>query len=154
MRWRWLRHSEEPHVPGRSADREAKAGARLAEEVEAFLKGDSGRWFMARGRDVPTWSYLNRVAHADSDELRQLAAWAPDGALVDISWRETIGLLAKELIEVANADPASIRRIQLDRLVPLESQLISSRATIVAPRQLLAWGQACLHDHPSYEQPW
>jgi hypothetical protein len=151
--WRWRRRREDPNIGWVSSTREARAGARLADEVEAFLSGMSGRWFLARRRDVPTWSYVNRVAHAPPDALRQLATWAPAGAFNDVSWRETIGLLAEEILEAAKGDPASIRRIQLDRLIPLELQIMSSGARIVAPCELLALGRACLHDHPSYGPP-
>jgi hypothetical protein len=119
----------------------------LAQEVEAFLSGASGKWFLARGRDVPVWAYVNRVAHAEPDLLTQLAARAPEEEFDCFSWRAAVALLAKETVQAGDGDPGAIRRIQLDRLVALESQLMSGNERDFAPAQLLALGRAFLRDH-------
>jgi hypothetical protein len=131
----------------RSSRGEAKALARMVREVEAFLSGSSEDWFFTRGQSIPAWAYINKIAHADPDRLRQLAAWAPVEPSRCHGWREAVAILARETIEAGESDPRAIRRIQLDSLVGLELQLIS-RTSTVAPRALVALGRACLTDHP------
>jgi hypothetical protein len=131
--------------------------------VEAFLSGSSAELFLARGREVPTWAYVNQVAHAEPDLLWQLAAWEPvwearaarppGGPAGTLSWRGAVAVLANEILRLGGSDPTSIRTIQLDRLLPLESVLMAPMARPVSPEQLVARGRACLRDHPSCEPP-
>jgi hypothetical protein len=112
---------------------------------------------------VPTWAYVNQVAHADPDLLWQLAAWepawgagptrSPGGRVGSLSWRGAVAVLAGEILQLGGSDPSSIRRIQLDRLLPLEAVLMAPMARPVSPEQLVARGRACLRDHPSCEPP-
>jgi hypothetical protein len=135
----------------------------LAREIEAFLSGSSGEWFIARGREVPTWAYVNRVAHAGPDVLWQLAAWQsgpttrlatqPERQADGLGWRGAVAVLAGEVLELSGTDPCAIRQIQLDRLLPLESALMSRTTRPISPEQLVARGRACLRDHPSCEPP-
>jgi hypothetical protein len=161
--WKWRRRRETQRVRDHSLARETRSGARLAREVEAFLSGSSGQWFIARGREVPTWAYVNQVAHGDPGHLWQLAAWDPvRGAgrtrhagrqVQSLSWREAVAVLASEILQLGGRDPGSIRRIQFDRLFPLESALMAPMARPIGPEQLVARGRACLRDHPSCEPP-
>ena len=146
MTWRWSLRYRAERSP-LSLSREARAGVRLAQEVEAFLSGASGEWLLARGRDVPVWAYVNRVAHAEPDLLSQLAARAPEEEFDCFSWRAAVALLAKETLQAGDGDPGAIRRIQLDRLMALESQLMEGNESDVAPAQLLALGRSFLRDH-------
>jgi hypothetical protein len=163
MMWKWRRRREAQRVRDHSLSRETRSGVRLAREVEAFLSGSSGQWFIARGREVPTWAYVNQVAHGDPGLLWQLAAWEPareagwtrqpGGPVQSLSWRGAIAVLAYETLQLGGCDPGSIRRIQLDRLLPLESALMAPMARPISPEQLVARGRACLRDHPSCEPP-
>jgi hypothetical protein len=164
MMWKWRRRRETQGTRDHSLSRETRSGARLAREVEAFLSGSSGEWFIARGREVPTWAYVNRVAHAEPALLWELAASEParearlattqsDGRVDGLSWRGAVAVLAGEILELGGSDPCSIRHIQLERLQPLESALMSQRARPISPEQLVARGRACLRDHPSCEPP-
>lgn len=143
--WRWRRRRKGDGV----LLRETRAGARLAEEVEAFLSGSSCEWYVSRGRALPPWVYVNRVAHAEPDRLRQLAMDAPGGSHPALSWRQAVALLAREILRVGQSDRGSIRRIQLGSLVSLESQLISRASEHIGPEQLVALGCAYLRDSPS-----
>jgi hypothetical protein len=149
--WGWRRSRKSGRTGGASPG-EIKAGARLVREVEAFLSGSSEQWFFARGEDIPAWAYINKVAHAEPDHLCQLASWAPAEASRCVCWRDAVAILAKETIEAGESDPSAIRRIQLDGLAALESQLIS-RTVKVAPQALVALGRACLGDRPSGDPP-
>ncbi|HWC38193.1 MAG TPA: hypothetical protein VG476_06675 [Acidimicrobiales bacterium] len=163
MMWKWRRRRESQRVRDHSLSRETRSGTRLAREIEAFLSGSSGEWFIARGREVPTWAYVNRVAHADPDVLWQLAAWQPgprarlttqpESQADRLGWRGAVALLAGEVLDLGGSDPCAIRQIQLDRLLPLESALMSRTAGPISPEQLVARGRACLRDHPSCEPP-
>ena len=132
-----------------ASGRQARAARRLVREVEAFLPGSSQEWFFTRGRDIPGWAYINKVAHAEPTRLAQLAAWAPDESTRCRGWREAVGILARDTIRAGAGDPRAIRHIQIDRLVALELVMIS-RASKVAPQGLVALGQACLSD----DGPW
>ena len=150
----WGRRGRRNPMDGRqrSARGEARAGARLVRELEAFLSGSSEDWFFTRGQHIPAWAYVNKVAHADPDRLGQLAAWAPNEPSHCHGWREAVAILARDTIEAGARDPRAIRRIQLDSLVTLELQLIS-RTARVAPRALVALGRACLRDDTTWDPP-
>jgi hypothetical protein len=161
--WKWRRRREVQGIRDHSLSRETRSSARLAREAEAFLSGSSAELFLARGRDVPTWAYVNQVAHADPDVLYELAAWEPAwGAgptrppvdrVGSLSWRGAVAVLADEVLQLGRCDPRAVRRIQRDRLLPLESVLMAPMARPVSPEQLVARGRACLRDHPSCEPP-
>jgi hypothetical protein len=163
MMWKWRRRREAQGIRDHSLSRETRSGARLAREAEAFLGGSSVELFLARGLEVPTWAYVNQVAHADPDLLWQLAAWEPTweagttrpsgGRVGNLSWRGAVAVLAIEILQLGGGDRGSIRRIQLDRLLPLESVFMAPMARPVSPEQLVARGRACLRDHPSCEPP-
>jgi hypothetical protein len=120
--------------------------------VEAFLTGSSQEWFNSRGRDIPAWAYVNKVAHADPSQLGQFAASAPDEPSRCRGWREAVAILARDTIQAGAGDPGAIHHIQIDRLVTLELGLIS-RADKVAPDALVALGQACLNDDGNWLPP-
>lgn len=161
--WKWRRRQGAHRIRDHSLSRELRGGSRLAREVEAFLSGSSAELFLARGREVPTWAYVNQVAHAEPEILWRLAAWEPvwgsrtltppEGPAGSLSWRGAVAVLAHEILQLGGSDPSSIRRIQLDRLLPLESVLMAPMARPVSPEQLVARGRACLRDHPSCEPP-
>lgn len=162
MMWKWRRRRGTQGIRDHSLSRETRSGARLAREVESFLSGSSAEWFVGQGREVPTWAYVNQVAHTEPDLLWQLAAWEPaleagaprpPGRSGNLSWWGAVAVLANEILEVGGSDPATIRRIQLERLLPLESALMAPMARPVSPEQLVARGRACLRDHPSCEPP-
>ena len=159
MMWKWRRRRETQGIRDHSLSRETRSGARLAREAEAFLGGSSAELFLGQGREVPTWAYVNQVAHGDPNLLWQLAAWEggatrpPGGRVGTLSWRGAVAVLASEILALGGGDPGSIRRIQLDRLLPLESVLMAPMARPVSPEQLVARGRACLRDHPSCEPP-
>jgi hypothetical protein len=124
----------------------------MVREVEAFLGGSSEDWFFTRGRNIPAWAYINKVAHADPGRLGWLAAWAPDEPSRCHGWREAVAILAQDTIEAGERDPRAIRRIQLDSLVALELHLIT-RTGRVAPGALVAMGRECLSAHPDWDPP-
>lgn len=135
------------------SSRESRAGARLAREAEAFLSGSSREWFLERGRDVPAWAYVNKVAHSDAGCLERLARSAPEVPAGAVGWQDALALLAREVVEAAGRERGGIRAVQLDRLAALESQLISPAGRDLVPRELVALGRACLRNHPSWDPP-
>jgi hypothetical protein len=100
----------------------------VADEVEAFLMGRLVDHLAARGRPVPAWAVLNRLAHADSGELRSLVdgtggGWGGGSPLVQVPWASAERSMAGSLLARAPT-PEALATIQGTTLMPLELQLI------------------------------
>jgi hypothetical protein len=100
----------------------------VADEVEAFLMGRLVDHLAARGRPVPAWAVLNRLAHADSGELRSLVdgtggGWGGGSPLVQVPWASAERFIAGNLLARATT-PAALATIQGTTLMPLELRLI------------------------------
>src|SRR2546423_15179045 len=125
MMWKWRRHREAQGIRDQSLSRETRSGTRLAREVEAFLSGLSGEWFIARGRDVPAWAYVNQIAHSEPGLLWQLAAWQParearlttqpDRRVDSLSWRGAAAVPASEIPRPGGGGPGACRQLHPGR---------------------------------------
>lgn len=127
MRWR---RRPRPSVP--AASEPPNPAALLVEECEAFLVGAYPAWLARHGVDIPTWVWLNPLAHASTDELTSLAAHQhrePGGE--GASWPDVVAALAAELLD--SEDPAGRQR---GALVPLELQLAADNTPIASPDDL------------------
>ncbi|MBF6557850.1 MAG: hypothetical protein IVW52_17180 [Acidimicrobiales bacterium] len=70
--WRW--HEK--------TDLEVSPGEELVGECEAFLQGRFADLLASRGELVAPWAWLNRIAHAEPEQLEALAGQAhPSGHL-------------------------------------------------------------------------
>jgi hypothetical protein len=107
----------------------------VGEECEEFLAGHLMEYLAVTGRPVPSWAWLNRVAHARPDELMILAA---GGFPTDPpAWREALVCLAREVLERAALD--GVDEFQRRLLVPKELQLIGEPGgSTLSPSQLVA----------------
>lgn len=118
-----------PEVP--SADQaggpalDETAASLDVDDVAAYLAGRLVEYRSGRGRGVPAWAVLNKVAHADVDELAGLADGAGDGR--EPGWLSAQRSLAADLL--AERDPPDVARIQRQVLVPLELWLIARSET-------------------------
>lgn len=119
----------------------------LADEVEAFLAGRFAEHLTYRGQTVPSWAALNRLAHADGQELRAVVEgtqdrWAarPFGR----PWASAERFVAGGLLARAGtADELSTT--QRTVLIPLELRLIErARTTSFTPEQVLEAGVEAL----------
>jgi hypothetical protein len=97
--------------------------AALSGETEAFLEGRIVEHLAAAGRTVPTWAVLNKLAHANPEEIADLAERngrpgnAPEPG--EPAWQAAQRSLASRLL-ASGATPDQITRIQQAVLVPLE----------------------------------
>jgi hypothetical protein len=123
-----------------------------AEACEAFLAGRYGEYLEARGRQVPAWVLLNRLAHARLDELARMAGGdvrLPRSLAADTGLRGALARLAGEVLEQAGRHPGRLDALRLDTLVPLELALVGrDDARYTVPR-VTALVRAALRGHPS-----
>jgi hypothetical protein len=102
------------------------------DEIEAFLEGRLVEHRSSRGRSVPAWAVVNKLAHGDASELARLAGG------IGVAEREPAWLgaqrgLAAELL--AGRTPAQVACIQREVLVPLELWLVDrAESTTVTGR--------------------
>ncbi len=121
----------------------------LSDEVEAFLTGRFVDHLAARHEPVPVWAVLNRLAHADSRELRSLVEgfasdWVIHPSLAPPRWLASERFIAGQLLAQA-ATPEELVRIQRRVLIPLELQLIErAKQGNLTPEQVLEAGAEAL----------
>jgi hypothetical protein len=102
----------------------------IAAECEAFLAGTSARLLDRHERPVPSWAWVNVLAHADHGRMVQLASGVRD------DWRTSrtrdaaalLEALAASLLAECSARAVPLRQLQRRRLVPLELRLAESGA--------------------------
>lgn len=113
---------------------EHDAGApELADEVEAFVHGRLlDLWGEQPGIETG-WLYLNRLAHGDPDEIRELGdmGTVTPERLADAGWPYALTRLADDLTRRC-ATEHELRDIQRCVLWPLEEELIASTSQLVA----------------------
>jgi hypothetical protein len=116
----WRRRHPEP-APERPASKAAPSF--VADTVEAYLAGRYLEHAEQAQRPLHGWMALNRVAHADTATLQEIAeAELPARAVP--AWRHREQVLAQRVLATTGADREAIREIQIELLVPLELQLL------------------------------
>lgn len=95
---------------------EAAAAGELVEECEAFLAGTYGAYLQSRGRPVPAWAWINRLAHAKRDDLEALAAERARGS----NPQALLSCIAGRLLSVVDHRDVSLETLQCRKLIPLE----------------------------------
>jgi hypothetical protein len=151
---RWFPDDEDAgsgrQQPARGAAVSPDAASDLGDEVEAFLHGRLVDHLVAAGRPVPAWAVLNRLAHATTEELTELAA--NGGAAIGESppgepaWLRAQRSLAAALVTGATA-PDDIKRFQRAVLVPLELWVIQrSRFEAITSRRVIELASETLAD--------
>ncbi len=120
---------------------EATLGDEVAAECGAFLEGRFAQLLEARRRTVPSWAWLNQVAHGDLEQLRDLAGNVrPARQLGQPAWEwpQAVADIAAELLWLVGDDPPALRQLQLEALVPLELELMGRRPQwAIGPTRLL-----------------
>jgi hypothetical protein len=124
----------------------------LVAECEAFLTGHYVDRLLSEGRLVPSWAWLNLLAHGTESEIGACAETdGTDGAVgARPDWHLVLAFLAQELLAEAARQGVAVAELQRRALVPLELALIGSRTrSIMAPpafvsevRQALAQGSS------------
>jgi hypothetical protein len=124
-----FRHRPQPDRPGDlPAETRSWRESDIGDEVSAILEGRAAAYFLSRGRPIPPWAVLNRVAHAEWSELVHLVEGnQPDrpgsAGAPRVAWATTERFVAGHLLARA-ANPGRLREIQLEVLVPVEMRLI------------------------------
>jgi hypothetical protein len=146
MRFRH-RDAEEPEEPhGEDELAAAWHDSDLAEEVVAFLEGRLVDFYTIKGRLLPAWVALNRVAHADRSELVTLVAGAARGPL-RAPWATTERFIAARVLAQAST-PTLLDQLQSQVLVPVELAMLSrSKSEILDAEQVLAAAVSALDAH-------
>ena len=96
----------------------------IGNEWEAFLAGRWADHLWARGDAMPSWAWLNRVAHASEAELRTMSrarSEAPSHGCE--GWGELQARVAGALLTQAAHGPLGVSALQQLILIPLELRL-------------------------------
>jgi hypothetical protein len=134
---------------GRSAGGHRWRDSSVADEVEAFLMGRLVDHLAARCQPVPAWAMLNRLAHADSGELRSLVdgtggGWGGGPPIIQVPWASAERFIAGNLLARATT-PEALATIQGATLMPLELRLIErSKVEKLTVDQVFAAGAEAL----------
>jgi len=120
----WFRrHERAPEQPG---DAHELSGAwhdsDLTDEVAAFLEGRLVDFYTFKGRLLPAWLALNRLAHADHSELVRLVSGAARGSIRS-PWAATERFIAARVLAQAPT-PKLLDQIQSQVLVPIELKMV------------------------------
>jgi len=119
----------------------------LAAEAEAFLTGRVRDALREQMEPVPAWAAVNVLAHGDLDTLRRLAAGVASGESSPDIWVEPLAVLAPQILMFANEEPASLRELQSEVLIPLEARVLALHETRISPSELVVSCRAALrHD--------
>ncbi|HZT64490.1 MAG TPA: hypothetical protein VFA11_01750 [Acidimicrobiales bacterium] len=128
-------------------------------EAEALLAGRFCEHAVARGWAIPSWAWLNRVAHADPGELERLAANGPrrlPAGQAAPDWRAALAAIARDVLDAADGEPEVLSLLQRRALVPLELALMAAEergSAGVTPVMLARLSQAAMRGHPSMGWP-
>jgi hypothetical protein len=145
--WFRRRHEGEPEQPG---DAHELSGAwhdsDLAEEIAAFLEGRLVDFYTFRGRLLPAWLALNRLAHADHSELLRLVSGAVRGPARP-PWATTERFIAARVLAQAPT-PQLLDQLQAQVLVPIELKMVlHAKVEGLDAEQVLAAASTALDAH-------
>jgi hypothetical protein len=129
MMWRRRKRSQPSDTP-------AVEPNDVSRECELFLAGRYAQRLHALHRPIPAWTCLNPLAHGTKEELASLGAGSLEAGL-PLEWRNAIGLLAGEILILADDDHARLGALQREVLVPMELRLASEWLTPVTPTELV-----------------
>ena len=136
----WKRR-QEPEKPVR--------GSGLGDECEAFLAGEWVDHLEAEGLPVPSWAWLNRVAHAPEADLRamtRLPAWSHTEMDEWSRLRACVAATVLDRAKQMSTTPAEMQRLVL---VPIELRVCGDdRLQQLGNPELLIRLLGALH-HPS-----
>lgn len=100
----------------------------LTQELDAYLSGHIVEHLRTQERPVPTWAWLNLLAHGTEQEI--LAEHSKVGAHGEATpWQDARSYLAGEVLAVLDADPVGLANVQESVLVPVELALIDRGTT-------------------------
>jgi hypothetical protein len=111
----------------------------VADEAEAFVQGTLLDVRREHAMPIPTWLWLNQLAHGSLADLRQLGGVTsePGQPAREDAWAVCTGRLARHMLARATT-PTALRQLQQRALWPLEREVIDGGGTLVnTPHTLL-----------------
>lgn len=120
----------------------------LSDECEAYLAGQYAQYAAERGWAIPTWAWINALAHGDEARLRSVEGEGLPG-IDDPGWQSGIRRLARATLAEARRR-WGLPYVQAAVLRPLESVLIDDRRyEDLSVHDFTALVIALIHGHPS-----
>jgi hypothetical protein len=125
----------------------------LCTEAEAFLGGTYAEYLESLGRKVPSWAWINLVAHGAEADISAVARsdnhW-DESAIWSTGWHRMVSFLAADLLALARTTDQTVWALQREVLVPLELDLAREHnGRRLGAAQLVSVVLAALHGHPS-----
>jgi hypothetical protein len=113
-------------------------------EFDAFLSGHYVEYLLQQGRAVPSWAWINQLAHATPEELAAIAAGARPMVQHPYAsaWQRAIGAIARSLLADVDRDDRRLCELQRQVLVPVELALAQEWDRPLPPakvRDLVLW---------------
>lgn len=146
MRKWWEAKAGQGGSRGRGPGR-AKPGEGLGDECEAWLAGRWAEHLDTRHQAVPSWAWLNQVAHA-SEEALQTMSQPPEKNPRDDQWSWLRACVAEALIKRASERGVTVADLQRSVLVPIELALFGDESRRMGDTELMIMVLAALR-HPS-----
>ncbi|MDY7106265.1 MAG: hypothetical protein S0880_34210 [Actinomycetota bacterium] len=98
----------------------------LLEDCDALLDGRLAERLLTTERPVPSWAWVDLLAHGSERALRRPPMVA--ATIEDRRWCRARSYLAGEVMMVVDTGEATLAELQRDVLVPLELELLDLAA--------------------------
>jgi hypothetical protein len=125
----------------------------LVSEAEAFVCGTYAEHQESLGRTVPSWAWVNCLAHGTEAELSELARDGGTWVETDngsTAWHRMVSFLAADVLTLARARDQSVSTMQHEVLIPLELDLAThTHSQRLGPAEVVNAALAALHGHPT-----
>ncbi len=108
----------------------------LLEDCTALLSGRLLDELYESGRTVPSWAWVNKLAHSSASDLEAFASnpGTPEQRPDLWIWRRTSSYLARQLLRNSHQSDQELQEFQRSVLVPIE---LSAMHRPVSPSTLL-----------------
>jgi hypothetical protein len=120
---------------------------RFTSQAESYLRGSYLEIGAERAEAVPTWCWVNALAHGTLADLEQICRGSAEeiGLGPELSWRAARRQLCSELFALAAGSEQALRHVQLEVLVPFESRLMKNEGAVLkTPSELISRIRALL----------
>jgi hypothetical protein len=107
-----------------------------------LLRGDAAGAFQRQQEIVPSWAWINFLAHASLSGLTYVLANHPDESSLS-DWGSAVYRLSSALVAMSS-DEASLRNIQRQCLIPLELAVLKGATFVARAEDLRAAVQSAL----------
>lgn len=125
----------------------------LAEEVHAYLSGHYVQYLDQMRKVVPSWAWLNLLAHGDESDLVSLAKGDTrelGRSATRAQWFDAVSFLASEALVAAQSRSMTLHELQLSSLIPLEIWLAGRDGPEpLGANVLIGVTLSALYRHPS-----